>query len=99
MHMGKDMIAAIIRESREDLRRRLHYQATRRGMKEIDLLLSVFAEAYLPIFDDTQLAEFDKLLQLQDRDILNWHLRRTLPPAECNSSVMQLLLIIDIPSI
>lgn len=81
-----------MREARENLYRRLYYQAAHRGMKEADLLLGAFARIHLPLFDDNQLAEFDRLLQLQDRDILNWRFGRVPLPPECDSSVMGFLL-------
>lgn len=81
-------------ESQDVLRRRLYYQASHRGMREVDILLSSFAEIYLPTFNSIQLNEFDKLLQMPDRVILDWYLGRNAPPtAEYNGNmVMQLLL-------
>ncbi|KAF0116696.1 MAG: hypothetical protein FD149_1335 [Rhodospirillaceae bacterium] len=79
-------------ETEEDLRRRLYYQAAHRGMKESDLLLGTFAKVHLPRFDATQLAEFDRLLQLQDRDILYWRLGQEPLPPEHDGPVMRLLL-------
>lgn len=81
-----------MRESRENWCRRLYYQAAHRSMKEADLLLGAFARVHLLCFNDSELAEFDRLLQLQDRDILNWRFGRTLLPPEYDGPVMRILL-------
>ncbi len=86
-------------EMRENLCRRLFYQAAHRGMKEADLLLGAFARVHLSQFDESQLAEFDRLLQLQDRDILNLRLGGMLLPPKYDGPVMQLLLAFDLVAI
>jgi len=83
-------------ETEEDLRRRLYYQAAHRGMKETDLLLGTFAKVHLPQFDAAQLAEFNTLLQMHDRDILYWRLGQEPVPPEHDGPVMRLLLAFDL---
>ncbi|VBB68540.1 YgfY COG2938 [invertebrate metagenome] len=85
-----------MRETRENLLRRLYYQAARRGTKEADLLLEAFARIYLPQFDSNQLAELDRLLQLQDHDILQWRLGHAPLPPKYDGPVMRLLLSFDL---
>ena len=53
-------------------RRRLHFRAWHRGMREVDLLLGRFVDARLDAFDEAELAAFEELLDLPDNDLLAW---------------------------
>ena len=54
-------------------RRRALYQAWHRGMREMDILLGQFADARLPAMSETDLADFETLLDaVPDRDLLGW---------------------------
>lgn len=44
----------------------------RRGIKEMDLILSAFADAHLADFSDKDLALYDQLLSENDHDIYGW---------------------------
>lgn len=59
-------------ESKETLRARLVYQSRKRGTLESDLLLSTFARDHLGQMDETELKEYDKLLDEPDWDIYYW---------------------------
>ncbi|QSL67043.1 hypothetical protein MERGE_001430 [Pneumocystis wakefieldiae] len=51
-------------ESTETMKARLLYQSRKRGILEADLLLSTFAEKYLPLFTRQELETYDKVLSL-----------------------------------
>ena len=53
-------------------RRRLHFRAWHRGMREVDLLLGRFVDARLGALDEADLAAFEELLDLPDNDLLAW---------------------------
>ena len=53
-------------------RRRLHFRAWHRGMREVDLLLGRFVDARLDALDGAELAALEELLDLPDNDLLAW---------------------------
>lgn len=82
-------------EEIETKRRRLLYQSRKRGILETDLLLSRFAQRYLPKMTMEQLVEYDKLLDEPDWDIYYWSVRNfdvtPLPEKWEKSSVLSML--------
>ena len=56
-------------------RRRAAYRAAHRGTKEMDILMSRFAEASLPGMGDAELARFEQFLALPDPDLQRWILK------------------------
>ncbi|KIC12954.1 hypothetical protein RA19_00690 [Leisingera sp. ANG-M1] len=59
-------------ESREVRLKRLQMRSMRRGIKEMDILLSGFAAANLAQMDDTRLDLYDALLHENDQDLYQW---------------------------
>ncbi len=53
-------------------RKRLAMRAMRRGIKEMDLILSAYAQAHLAQMDEAQLEAFDQLLLENDQDLYGW---------------------------
>jgi antitoxin CptB len=53
-------------------RRRALFRAWHRGMRETDLLMGRFADAEIAGLDETELAEFEDLLEVSDSDIFGW---------------------------
>ncbi len=53
-------------------RRRAAYRAHHRGTKEMDWLLSRYADVHLADMVDPDLAVFEAFLQLPDPEIQNW---------------------------
>ena len=72
-----------------DRLKRLAYRAQRRGFKEADIIFQRFAEAHLAGFSPGEADEFERILDLQDQDILSWVLGRGEPPAEAQSPLLQ----------
>ncbi|WP_296423834.1 succinate dehydrogenase assembly factor 2 [Yoonia sp.] len=52
--------------------KRLHMRSMRRGIKEMDLILSAFAGAHLAQMSDAMLTLYDALLAENDHDIYGW---------------------------
>ncbi|KAH8087142.1 Flavinator of succinate dehydrogenase-domain-containing protein, partial [Cristinia sonorae] len=67
-------------ESVEKMRARLLYQARKRGTLESDLLLSTFAKERLGSMSETEMKEFDKLMDEPDWDIYYWATEKKAPP-------------------
>lgn len=59
-------------ESREAMLKRLRMRSMRRGIKEMDLILSAFTDRTLADMSDEELALYDRLLSENDHDIYGW---------------------------
>ncbi len=59
-------------EPRAAMVKRLHMRSMRRGIKEMDLILSAFAGRHLAAMSDADLALYDQLLAENDHDIYGW---------------------------
>ena len=72
---------------------RLLYQSRKRGMLENGLLLSRFAKKYLNSFNNEQLKQYDRLINLpsNDWDIFYWAAEVKPTPSEFQNEVMDLL--------
>ena len=53
-------------------RRKILYRAWHRGMRETDLILGPFADAHLASMNDQEIAAFEAMLEVPDREILGW---------------------------
>jgi len=59
-------------EDRETKTKRLRMRSMRRGIKEMDVILSAYAKAQLAQLSDDDLALYDRLLSENDHDIYGW---------------------------
>ena len=59
-------------ETREVRIKRLQMRSMRRGIKEMDLILSAYAERNLNTMDTAGLDLYDALLQENDQDLYQW---------------------------
>lgn len=59
-------------EPREHRLKRLKMRSMRRGIKEMDLILSAYADAALPGMDEAGLSLYDDLLNENDHDLYQW---------------------------
>lgn len=53
-------------------RKQLLYQSMHRGMKELDIILTTFAQQHLNLFDAEQLKEYENFLNLSDSELYNF---------------------------
>ena len=67
-------------ETPEVMRRRLAMRSMRRGIKEMDLILSAFARTELPALEPGALALYDALLEESDLEIYRWVSGQVAPP-------------------
>jgi antitoxin CptB len=72
-------------------RKRLLYQSAHRGTQEADLLIGGFAVQYLPTLSVPQLDEFERLLDENDVDLVNWLTGRATAPNDVQGEVLDLL--------
>ena len=66
------MTVEMIQEPRDVRLKRLGMRSMRRGIKEMDLLLSSYADRNLSAMTDTQLDLYEELLDENDQDLLSW---------------------------
>jgi antitoxin CptB len=53
-------------------RRKLLFRAWHRGMREMDLIMGRFADAAIGQLTDAELAQFEQLIEVPDRELLAW---------------------------
>jgi antitoxin CptB len=53
-------------------RRRILFRAWHRGMREMDLIMGQFCDAHVAALDEAELDEFERLIEVPDRDLLSW---------------------------
>lgn len=62
-------------------RKKLLFRSWHRGTRELDLIFGSFADAAIETLDDVELDDYERLLNLQDSDLMDWLLgARPLPP-------------------
>jgi len=72
----------------DERRRRILFRAWRRGMREMDLVMGRFADAHLPTMSETELAEFERLLDAPDPQALAWIIGGEAPPPEFDMALL-----------
>src|SRR2546425_3837959 len=75
-----------------DLRRRkLLFRSWHRGMREMDLIMGRFADSALDQLSDPELAEFERLLEVPDRELLAWITGEAAVPASFDTALFRRL--------
>lgn len=65
----------------------MRFRSERRGFKEVDLIFGAFARDFLPGLIESELDQFEALLDAPDQDVFAW-LQDQLPvPAEFDTPV------------
>ena len=69
--------------NKEILKKQIIYRSTRRGTKEMDLILGNFVKKYINDFNITELKDLEKLLFNEDEIIYKWYIEnysnKTIP--------------------
>ena len=53
-------------------RRKILFRSWHRGMRETDLIMGRFADAEIAALSEGELDEFERLIEVIDRDLLSW---------------------------
>ncbi|MEO0666101.1 MAG: succinate dehydrogenase assembly factor 2 [Pseudomonadota bacterium] len=69
-------------EPLETRRKRLYMRSIRRGIKEMDVILTAYAGAHLGQMEGEALDAYEALLDEADLDIYPWIIGQTPPPPE-----------------
>jgi antitoxin CptB len=60
-------------------RRKLLFRAWRRGVREIDLIVGRFADVYIGKFDESELDDFERLIEVPNAELYAWVCGATVP--------------------
>lgn len=69
-------------------RRRILFRSWHRGIREMDLLFGRFADAEIGNLSERELAEFETLMEEQDRDVFGWLTGEALTPPGMNTGLL-----------
>jgi antitoxin CptB len=69
--------------------RRILYRSWKRGMREMDLILGRFADAEIANLCESELNDYERLLEAQDPDIFSWITGEAIPPASYDTPVLR----------
>lgn len=72
--------AAAANEPIEHRRKRLYMRSIRRGIKEMDLILTAYADAQLAVMSAEALGLYDQFLSENDHDLYQWVTGQVAPP-------------------
>jgi antitoxin CptB len=73
-----------------DLRRRkLLFRSWHRGLREMDLILGGFADARVAQLNEGELSEFERWIDVPDRDLLAWVTGEEVVPADFDSPLFR----------
>jgi antitoxin CptB len=74
-------------------RRRLLFRAWRRGVREMDLIMGRFADAYIEKFDEPALDDFEILIEAPNADLYAWVVGDAPAPARYDTQVLRQLIV------
>jgi len=72
-------------------RRKILFRAWHRGMRETDLIMGRFADDAIAGFSDAELDEFERLIEVLDRDLLGWITGEIAVPENYDTDLFQRL--------
>ncbi len=70
-------------------RRRILFRAWHRGTREMDLVMGGFADAEIGGLQPSEMEAFERLLDLQDVDLLKWITGEIAVPAEFDTALFR----------
>ena len=73
-------------------RRRLLFRAWRRGVRETDLIVGRFADAYIDKFDEPALDDFERLIEVPNAELYAWVVGAETVPADYDTAVLRQLI-------
>jgi antitoxin CptB len=73
-------------------RRKLLFRAWRRGVRETDLIVGRFADAYIDKFDDGALDDFERLIEVPNAELYAWVTGDQSIPQNFDTAVLRQLI-------
>jgi antitoxin CptB len=78
-------------EGLDDRRKKLLFRAWRRGVRETDLIVGRFADAYIGALDEPALDDFEQLMEVSNSDLYSWVSGAAKIPANFDTAVLRQL--------
>jgi antitoxin CptB len=82
-------------DDREDAlairRRKVKFRSWHRGMREMDLIMGRFADAFVDRMPPAELDEFEQLIEVPDPELMNWIMGAMPPPAAHDTPMLRRL--------
>ncbi len=72
-------------------RRQILFRAWHRGMREMDLIMGRFADAEIGAMSEADLDEFERLIEVPDRDLFRWLTGEDAAPSNYDTAVFRRL--------
>jgi len=72
-------------------RRRLLFRAWHRGTREVDLITGRFADAHIDTLNDSELIEFEQLMEVPEPELYAWVTGATDTPAAHDTALFRRL--------
>jgi antitoxin CptB len=72
----------------DERRRKLLFRAWRRGVREMDLIIGRFADAYIDQFDQPGLDDFERLIEAPNAELYAWVTGVEVAPANFDTAVL-----------
>jgi len=69
-------------------RRKLLFRGWRRGVREMDLIIGRFADAHIDKFDETELDDFERLIEAPNAELYAWVIGAENVPANYDTEVL-----------
>ncbi|MFZ0424563.1 MAG: succinate dehydrogenase assembly factor 2 [Xanthobacteraceae bacterium] len=76
----------------DERRRKLLFRAWRRGVRETDLIVGRFADAFIDKFDESQLGDFERLIEVSNAELYAWVVGSEAVPADYETTVLRKLI-------
>ena len=69
--------------------RRILFRSWHRGMREMDLILGRFADAQIANLTESELCDYERLLEAPDRDVFSWLTGEAETPSSYDTPVFR----------
>ena len=79
-------------ETKQARLRKLEYRSRHRGIREMDIVFARFAEHVLDGLSDSELDDYERILELPDDKLFSWATGREQVPEELRSPLLDSLL-------
>jgi len=70
-------------------RRKLLFRSWHRGIREMDLIMGRFADACIGDLSGSELDDYERLIEMPDRELYSWVVGELGPPPDYDSTVLR----------
>ena len=78
-------------EGLDERRRRLLFRAWHRGMREVDLITGRFADAHIESLSETEVGDFERLMEVPEPELLDWVMGAAETPQDYDTTLFRRL--------